>query len=209
MVWSYLYIMCSYVGVFINAESLHSCVPCGSYLHCILAATSAPKARVFLHSISQKPSYCFPCIGRCIPEHIILCEKLQNNANATMLNPLQASILFCSFHSVTHLPHNTNPIIPLKKPNRLAVASSISMHSVSGGRYFHPLPIPTLHCIFILSATSARKARVLRTLALWCKSQAFYKISHPFLILKNWTTHIYPKNKKESKGKWLAIGLQG
>ena len=47
----------------------------------------------------------------------------------------------------------------------LAVASSISMHSVSGGRYFHPLPIPTLHCIFIPSATSALKARVLRTLA--------------------------------------------
>jgi hypothetical protein len=47
----------------------------------------------------------------------------------------------------------------------LAVASSIPMHYVSGGRYFHSLPIPTLHCIFIPSATSARKARVLRTLA--------------------------------------------
>jgi len=31
-------------------------VPCGSCLHDIPAATSAPNASVFLHSISQKPT---------------------------------------------------------------------------------------------------------------------------------------------------------
>jgi hypothetical protein len=81
-----------------------------------------------------------------------------------LLNPLQASCYFV--HSIQSHPcpllHN---LIILLKGNQivLAVASSISMHSVPGGRYFHPLPIPTLHCIFIPSATSARKARVLRT----------------------------------------------
>jgi hypothetical protein len=106
----------------------------------------------------------------------------------------------------------------------LAVASSIPMHSVPGGRYFHPLPIPTLHCIFIPSATSARKARVRRTLAFVLNKtilqiHAFAPLPHSaypnhsakstihfFVKIE---PHIYPKNKKESKGKWLAIGLQG
>jgi hypothetical protein len=59
------------------------------------------------------------------------------------------------------------------------------MHSVPGGRYFHPLPIPTLHCIFIPSATSARKARVLRTINLAHSANPNHSQNQPYPIIFN------------------------
>ena len=119
---------------------------CGRYLHCIPAATSAPKARVFLYSISQKLSYCSPCIGRCIPMLIILCEKIQNNANATMhlLNPLQAPKLFCSFHSVTPLPHTTSPKHSVKR-NQIDVRSLLPFRCIPFQAFVPHDPFTPLH----------------------------------------------------------------
>ena len=68
-----------------------------------------------------------------------------------------------------------HPSIP-KESNPIACGSFFHFDAFRFRRSF--LTILSLHCIFIPSATSARKARVLRTLALYCKSQSFYKINH-------------------------------
>ena len=125
-----------------------------------------------------------------------------------LLNPLQAPIYFV--HSIQSHPcpilHNPNI---LQKVTKYACGRFFHFDAFrSGGRYLHPLPNPSLHCIFIPSATSARKARVLRTLALYCKSQSFYKINHPFLILKI-EQHTYAqKIKKKAKVSGSPLGCK-
>jgi hypothetical protein len=69
-----------FIDVFINAESLHSCVPCGSYLHCIPAATSAPKARVFPHSISQSQAIALRVLADTYQRYIFCVVKFAKNS---------------------------------------------------------------------------------------------------------------------------------
>jgi hypothetical protein len=104
-----------FIGVFINAESLHFGVPCGRFFHSAKAPFHQPPQHPkqeysFIpfhksHAIALRVlADAYQCILFCM-------KKLQNNANATMhlLNPLQAPKLFCSFHSVTPLPHTAIP----------------------------------------------------------------------------------------------------
>ena len=80
-----------------------------------------------------------------------------------LLNPLQAAKQFCSFHSVTPLPHTTSHKHSEKKATPITCGSFFHFDAFRFRRSY--LTILTLHCIFIPSATSAEKTRVLRTLA--------------------------------------------
>jgi hypothetical protein len=161
-----------FIGVFINAESLHSGVPCGRFFHSAKAPFHQPpqhhKQECSFIPFHKSYAIALRVLADAYPRLFFVLKKFTKNSQrfnaSAQSTPSTKVILFIPF-SHTLAPYYITQSFCKRKPNMLAVASSISMHSVPGGRYFHPLPIPTLHCIFIPSATSARKARVLRTLA--------------------------------------------
>ncbi len=137
-------------------------------LACLAVASSIP---LKLHSISHLstisksvPSFHFTkamllhCVYWQMHTHAIffVFKKIQKIANPSMHlhNPLQASMLFCSFHSVTPLPHIALPnhsfkgnqiclrsLLPFRCIPFRAVATCIrsrSLHSIASS--FHQPP---------------------------------------------------------------------
>ncbi len=144
---------------------------------------------MFLHSISQKPFYCFACIGRCIPALIILCEKIYK-----IMPTLQCT---CSIHfkHQSYFVHSIQshpcpilhyPIIPLKETK------------CACGRFFHfdafrfgrsllasaPDPSTPLH-LHSISHLSPKKQECFAHLPHSAYPKHYTNFNHPFLYIEN------------------------
>ena len=124
-----------------------------------------------------------------------------------LLNPLQAAMQFCSFHSVTPLPHTTSPKHSVKG-NHICMRSLLPFRCIpfrvsllsSAPNPFTPLHLHSISHLRRKSKSASHPCLIVLTLIIQL-------IQHSVLFYK--ALSINPKNKKESKGKWLAIGLQG
>ena len=142
-----------FIGVFINAESLRSCVPCGRFFHSAEAPfhqpPQHPKQECSLISLHKSQAIALRVLANAYQRLLFCVRNLQNNANPAMhlLNPLQAPKLFCSFHSVTPLPHTTIP-----------------NHSVKGNQICLRSLLP-FRCIPFRAVATFIRSRSLRSIA--------------------------------------------
>ena len=142
--------------------------------------------------------------------HLLFCvRKLQNNANAKMhlLNPLQAPCYFV--HSIqSHTCPAVQNLNILLKETKYACGRFFHSDAFRSGRSLlasAPDPYTPLHLHSISHLRRENKSASHPCLIVL--TLIIQLIQHSVLFYK--ALSINPKNKKESKSKWLAIGLQG
>ncbi len=148
---------------FINAVSLHSCVPFGRFFHFAKATFHQPpqhdKQECSFIPI-HKAWHSFSCLGRCIPA-LIFCVELRYKKQPT-LQCIFTSHFKHQHYFVHFIQSHTCPVVHnlnfLLRETKYACGSFFHSDAFRFRRSY--LTILPLHCIFIPSATSPRKASV-------------------------------------------------